>query len=146
MICYCDEYRPCNICIAKRAKTVFVSSGNKVIDDFIWHTQTNLTYGQMEFVPYYNFKDVEFFAEGGFSKIYKATWINGPMDDCWNAKKQMYNRTHYKIVALKELNNSKNISSEELNEVIFYFILLISKIKSLILYNFYFSSKFIMIF
>ncbi|UZO18051.1 uncharacterized protein OCT59_009374 [Rhizophagus irregularis] len=33
--------------------------------------------GKMVFVPYDKFKDVEFVAEGGFSEIYKATWIDG---------------------------------------------------------------------
>ncbi|CAB4427812.1 unnamed protein product [Rhizophagus irregularis] len=51
----------------------------------------------MEFVPYDQFKNIEFIAEGGFSKIYKATWIDGP------------------------LNNSNNITFKELNELkIFY--------------------------
>ena len=55
----------------------------------------------MKFIPFDRFKNVEFIAEGGFSKIYKATWMhNGEMS-----------------VALKELNNSKNINPKELNEV-----------------------------
>ena len=56
-------------------------SGNKIIDDFIRNTQINLVKraGKMEFVPYEQFKNVEFIAEGGFSKIYKATWIDGPV-------------------------------------------------------------------
>ncbi|RIA85114.1 kinase-like domain-containing protein, partial [Glomus cerebriforme] len=37
----------------------------------------------MEFVPYDQFKDIKFIAEGGFSKIYKATWIDGPIRG-WN--------------------------------------------------------------
>src|SRR5205809_54137 len=56
--------------------------GNKVIDDFISYTRLK-TYGKMEFVPYDKFTDVEFIAEGGFSKIYKATWKDGPRN--WNA-------------------------------------------------------------
>ena len=64
-------------------------------------------YGRMEFVFYDRFKDVEFIAEGGFSKIYKATWVDGPMD---------FGSSNYPV-ALKKLNNSKNITSKELNEV-----------------------------
>jgi len=55
----------------------------------------------MKFVPYGQFENIEFIAEGGFSKIYKATWISG---ECQH-------------VVLKKLNNSKNITSKELNEV-----------------------------
>ena len=60
----------------------------------------------MEFVPYDQFKNIEYIAEGGFSKIYKATWIGGP------------------TVVLKKLNNSKNITSKELNEVCMIFALI----------------------
>ena len=88
-------------------------SRNKVIDDFIKYTQKNALneYVKMQFVPYYQFENIEFIAEGGFSKIYKATWIGG--------LSKIYNclRADDVIVALKKLNNSKNITSKELNEV-----------------------------
>ncbi|GBB92194.1 hypothetical protein RclHR1_01980019 [Rhizophagus clarus] len=72
----------------------------------------------MEFVPYAEFKNIEFIAEGGFSKIYKAIWIDGPIT--WEIEKRMYNRDGNKTIVLKEINNSKNISSKELNELIIY--------------------------
>ncbi|GET59459.1 kinase-like domain-containing protein [Rhizophagus irregularis DAOM 181602=DAOM 197198] len=109
----------CHLCI--KAKTIPLS-GNKVIDDFIRYTQTN-NYEKdrrMEFVPFDNFKDVSFVAEGGFSKIYKAIWINGPITN-WSEKKQKYNRRKNMTVALKELNNSKNLNSKELNELKIYY-------------------------
>ena len=63
-------------------------------------------------VPFNEFEYIELVAEGGSSKIYKATWINvleGKM-----------------IVAFKELNNSKNINSKELNEVgLVYFLIIL---------------------
>src|SRR4051794_19581651 len=65
----------CHICY--KLKTVYkYTSGNKIIDDFITYTQNNLVKkdGKMEFVPYEQFINIEFIAEGGFSKIYKATW------------------------------------------------------------------------
>jgi hypothetical protein len=100
-----------------KAKSIILS-GNKVIDDFIRYTLTNSEKrdGRMEFVPYDKFKNVEFIAEGGFSKIYKATWIDGPITD-WNDDEQKFNRKGEMTVALKELNNSENIDSKELNEV-----------------------------
>ena len=63
----------------------------------------------MEFVPYNRLKNIEFVAEGGFSKIYKATWIDGPI----------LNNDHKgdMIVALKELSNSRDVNSRQLNEV-----------------------------
>src|SRR5436305_1796883 len=48
------------------AMKVFLSSGNKVIDDFIKYTLINHErIGKMEFVPYFKFNDIEFVAEGG---------------------------------------------------------------------------------
>ena len=85
---YLNKFQLCNLC----------SSRNDVIDNFIRYTK-----GRMKFISYDKFKDVTFIAEGGFSKIYKATWIN--------YRSEM-------MVALKELNNSKNINSKELNEVL----------------------------
>lgn len=63
-----------------------------------------------------NSKKVKFISEGGFSKIYKAIWIDGPLT-YWNEEKQEYNRTGSKTIVLKEINNSSNISSKKLNEV-----------------------------
>jgi hypothetical protein len=70
----------------------------------------------MEFVSYDKFSDITFIAEGGFNKIYKATWVDGPISRC-NNEKQKYCRSGKMTVALKELYNSKNIDSKELNEV-----------------------------
>ncbi|EXX57799.1 Ssk22p [Rhizophagus irregularis DAOM 197198w] len=81
----------------------------------------NYRKAKLEFVPYGRFKDIEFIAEGGFSKIYKATWIDGPISNKWNEEKQEFDRCGRMIVVLKELNNSNNIDSKELNELkIFY--------------------------
>ncbi len=93
-------------------------SGNKVVDDFIRYTQvnSNLGAGMMEFVPYGQFKDIEFIAEGGFSKVYRATWIDG-YTYCWDKKKLNFKRVGSIQVALKKLNNSEKITYKELNEV-----------------------------
>ena len=101
-----------------KAKTA-TPSGNEVIDNFIKSTLINSGSRRikLEFVPYDRFKDIEFIAEGGFSKIYKATWIDGPMKNKWNEEKQEFARSGKMIVALKELNNSENIDSKELHEV-----------------------------
>ena len=96
------DYQICRHCYSYNAKSL---SRNKVIDDFVKYTHTNNVVQKeamkMNFVPYDKFENIEFIAEGGFSKIYKATWIAG---ECQH-------------VVLKKLNNSKNITSKELNEV-----------------------------
>ena len=70
----------------------------------------------MEFVSYDRFKDVEFIAEGGFSTVYKATLIDGSIGG-WSRSKRKYRRYTNELMALKKLNNSKNITSKELQEV-----------------------------
>jgi hypothetical protein len=119
-----EDHQICHIC--HKAKTRFKPSGSEVIDDFIKYTLINNSKpeGKMEFVPYNKFKDVEFIAEGGFSKIYKATWVDGPVSTHWSVT-QCYLRRENKEVVLKKLNNSKDITSKELNEVNEYSILLI---------------------
>ncbi|RGB30941.1 kinase-like domain-containing protein [Rhizophagus diaphanus] len=96
-------------------------SGNKFIDDFINYTQINVITknGKLEFVPFEQFIKIEFIAEGGFSTIYKATWIDGPVTN-YKRKRGDYRVPNY-IVVLKKINDSRNITSKELNEIkIFY--------------------------
>ncbi|UZO15244.1 uncharacterized protein OCT59_006675 [Rhizophagus irregularis] len=109
------NHQICHICyIAKRR---IIPSGNKVIDDFIRYTQTNYVKdnGKMIFVPYEKFENIEFIGEGGFSKIYKATWIDCKISDKGTLDYFLHNES--KTVALKKLKNSKNITSKELNEL-----------------------------
>jgi hypothetical protein len=91
-----------------------IQSGNDVIDNFIKYTLTKKK-GWMEYVPYNEFRDVTYITKGGFSRIFKATWINGPITN-WNTKQ----RKGEMIVALKELSGSKDITSEHLNEVKYF--------------------------
>ncbi|EXX50152.1 polo kinase CDC5 [Rhizophagus irregularis DAOM 197198w] len=105
-------------------KTLFKPSGNKIIDDFIRFTQVNLVRkeGKLEFVPYEQFKNIEFIAEGGFSKIYKATWVDGPINwDNVERKSDNISRKPNYTVVLKKINDSKNITSKELNELKVYY-------------------------
>ncbi|EXX61351.1 polo kinase CDC5 [Rhizophagus irregularis DAOM 197198w] len=120
-----ENRQTCQMCYNITTLVKPKSSGNKVIDDFITHTQRNYirSDGKLEFVPHDRFKDIEFIAEGGFSKIYKATWVDGPINwhgierENWSFFRLKYNNT----VVLKNLNNSKNITPKELNELkLFY--------------------------
>ena len=119
-----ENHQICHVCY--KAKTVYNQklSGNKVIDDFIKHTQINYakSSGKMEFAPYDQFKNIEFIAEGGFSKIYKATWTDGPATGYYRKGSKIRNPNY--TVVLKKLNNSKNITSKELNEVCIIFVLI----------------------
>ncbi|RGB40126.1 kinase-like domain-containing protein [Rhizophagus diaphanus] len=111
-----ENQQICQICY--NAKKRIILSGNKVIDDFIRYTQTNndKDNGKMIFVPYEKFNNIELIGEGGFSKIYKATWIDCKIDsNLGTLDFSLLNES--KIVALKKLNDSKNVTSKELNEL-----------------------------
>ncbi|UZO15236.1 uncharacterized protein OCT59_006667 [Rhizophagus irregularis] len=113
-----DSNDACDAC--HRVKELFIPSGNKVIDDFINYTLDNSTkYGRMMFVPYDNFKNIELIGEGGFSRIYKATWIDSKIS--WGDVLDYSQQDESEIVALKKLKNSKNITSKELNELKIFF-------------------------
>jgi serine/threonine protein kinase len=111
-----ENHETCKLCY-KIFK--FNLSGIKVIDDIIRNTRVNFVESSisriLEFVPYDQFKNIEFIAEGGFSKIYKAIWANGPIDMFYSTD-NIVRKNNYTVV-LKKLNNSKNIISKELNEV-----------------------------
>src|ERR671938_419959 len=111
----------CRSCNAKRFQENFKNwtSGNDDIDKFIQHTQlsANSQYEVLEWIPYYRFYDIKYIAKGGFGKVYKAIWIDGYIDS-WDNKNQNWKRKYSdKDVALKSLNNSKNVTSEFIKEV-----------------------------
>jgi hypothetical protein len=97
------------------------SSGNNDIDKFIKYTiYERREYGNrfVEWVPFDIFEDIKQIGEGGFAKVYSATWIDGNTEYI-----QQYNRSwkkkepQLKKVALKRLSGSQNMSAEYLNEV-----------------------------
>ena len=121
----CDQYSYydgwCKACNAKHSKQNFEkwTSGNVDIDKFIQDTQlsANKSSKVLEWIPYDRFYDIEYIAKGGFGKVYRANWIDGYIDD-WDNKNQNWVRPYpNKFVALKSLNNSKNVTLEFLNEV-----------------------------
>ncbi|GET57577.1 kinase-like domain-containing protein [Rhizophagus irregularis DAOM 181602=DAOM 197198] len=71
----------------------------------------------LEWIPYNRFNDIEYIAKGGFGKVYRANWIDGPIKE-WNYENDNWKRNQDEIVALKSLNNSENVSLEFMNEII----------------------------
>jgi hypothetical protein len=106
------------------------TSGNPDIDKFIKDTMlesaTHYGYysGQfLEWVAFDRFTDIKEIGEGGFAKVYSATWIDGEayynkqIGGSWQ-KRELGPRK----VALKRLNGSQNITDKYLNEVRFLLI------------------------
>jgi len=96
------------------------TSGNNDIDKFIQDTQLsshNDAKRALEWIPHERFYDIQYIAAGGFGKTYRANWIDGYIWR-WDNKDQNWKREEpNKIVALKSLNNSNNVTLEFLNEV-----------------------------
>ena len=115
----------CRSCNAKRFQQNFKNwtSGNDDIDKFIRHTQlsANNYFEILEWIPYDRFYDIKFIAKGGFGSVYKAIWTDGPIQR-WDNENQNWDRckpsgSNEFVVALKSLNNSKNVTTEFINEV-----------------------------
>jgi hypothetical protein len=102
------------------------TSGNDDIDNFIKNTIYIPVYKSyyplfLEWVPFDRFKDMKQIGEGGFAKVYSATWIDGcakytKNDDGIWIKEELDSIK----VALKRLNGSQNMSANFLNEVYFF--------------------------
>ncbi|GES87958.1 kinase-like domain-containing protein [Rhizophagus clarus] len=129
-----EKHEICHVCYNINKILKPKTSGNKVIDDFIRYTQTNYVDkdGKMEFAPYEQFENIEFIASGGFSKIYKATWVDGPINNWCNIKRYTYSisRSHNCTVVLKTLNDLNNITSNDLNELKLYYQIFTENYKS----------------
>jgi hypothetical protein len=115
------EYIWCKACNAKHFQQDFKNwtSGNENIDKFIQDTQllANNSEKVLEWIPYDKFYSIEYIAKGGFGKVYRAKWIDGFITN-WDNKKHNWKRIcQNKDVALKSLNNSKNVTMEFLKEV-----------------------------
>src|SRR6266542_3250851 len=111
----------CKVCNAKHFQQNFEkwTSGNVNINKFIQDTQLSANYSSkvLEWIPYNRFNNIVYIAKGGFGKVYRANCIDGYIYKWDNKLKNWERRDSNMCVALKSLNNSKNVTSEFLNEV-----------------------------
>ncbi len=133
----------CKECYSKKFQQNFGNwtSGNEDIDKFIQESQLNARYTSelLEWIPYNRLRNIKFLAQGGFSTVYEAIWLDGPIEN-WDYEKQDWKRFVYDqdykdannpqiknplksnekygcMVVLKSLNDSSNINGDFLNEV-----------------------------
>ena len=95
-------------------------SGNIKIDKLIQEMQSKIKDWRdivFEWIPYNQFDNIEEINKGDFATVYSAIWMDGPLE--YNRNTNKYKKEgHLGIkVALKCLNNSRNISNEFVNEV-----------------------------
>ncbi|RIA86485.1 kinase-like domain-containing protein [Glomus cerebriforme] len=110
----------CRSCNAKRFQQDFKNwtSGNPNIDKLIQESQINAKngYEKLEWVEYDKFENIEYITKGGFGTIYKSRWKEGYIK-YWYYRLNQWFRRGNTSVALKSLNNSKDITLEFLNEI-----------------------------
>ena len=107
-----ESHKICQICY--KSDTLYKPSGNEFVDDFIRNSQINsLIVDMMEFVSYDQLKDIKHISE---VKAYKATWIDGNIQS-WNKKEISFKRSGSMQVILKKLDNSENVTLQELYKV-----------------------------
>ncbi|WNE40705.1 MAG: Serine/threonine-protein kinase PknD [Mycoplasmataceae bacterium] len=96
----------CRDCNSQRLRVNFSNwtSGNSQIDEFIQNLQLQATEANkfLEWIPYEQFTNIEFLAQGGFGKVYKAWWTEGNVQ-YWDREKNQWQRK--KEVKEKDLKN-----------------------------------------
>ena len=116
-------YDWCQPCDSKRFQQNFKNwtSGNSDVDKLIQESQLNAKSCKevLEWIEYDRFEDVEYITKGGVGKVYKAIWKDGYINNWDYETNQWYRKKGYRgiLVALKCLDNSKDITLEFLNEV-----------------------------
>ena len=114
------DYHYCQSCNSKRFQQNFKNwtSGNSDVDKLIQESQLNAKskFEKLEWIEYDRFENIEYITKGGFGKVYKANWKDGFIG-YWNYETNQWKRYDSGFVALKCLNNSKDITLEFLNEV-----------------------------
>ncbi|RHZ35942.1 protein kinase [endosymbiont GvMRE of Glomus versiforme] len=114
----------CQFCNAQHFQNNFKNwtSGNQDIDQFIQKYQLNATDPEkvLEWIPYCKLTNIEYLAEGGFGRVYKAKWDDGYIygwKNTWDEWRKKWQRKGAQIVVLKSLNNSQNMTNDFLREI-----------------------------
>ncbi|EXX72040.1 Skm1p [Rhizophagus irregularis DAOM 197198w] len=109
----------CEYCVRNYLKYNFSNwtSGNNIVDNLIKNCQmeTIMPNVIIEWIPYNNLENIKYLTKGGFSEIYKASWINGYYKE-WDSKEQQLMRFGRLQVILKELKNVENASQSWFEE------------------------------
>ncbi|GBB96881.1 hypothetical protein RclHR1_02860014 [Rhizophagus clarus] len=98
------------------------TSGNAEIDEFIKETQRiaeSYTENFLEWISFDRFENIIKIGEGGFSTVYRATWMDGNRILCFDEnlyEQNVPSRSKPVTVALKTLNKFMKASSDSLRE------------------------------
>ncbi len=94
------------------------TSGNESIDRFIQETQLSVQKENqvLEWIPYNEFKNIEYLEKGRSSTVYKTIWSDGPIN-YWSNDERKWIRSNHEKVVIKNLDDFSNLSDETLNKV-----------------------------
>ncbi|UZO03064.1 uncharacterized protein OCT59_023477 [Rhizophagus irregularis] len=110
----------CRSCNSQHSQQNFKNwtSGNHDVDEFIKKAQLKAKDVDhiIEWIEYDKFEDIEYLAKGGFGTTFKAIWKDGPQNINLNCAGPLKRKGATKV-ALKCLNDSKDITTEFLKEV-----------------------------
>jgi hypothetical protein len=95
------------------------TSGNEFINRFIQETQLNNWSRKriLEWIPYNRLENIKYLDKGGFSTIYEAIWLDGPIIKYNKFKTKLIRNSNQKV-AIKSLDKSSNLNDKFLNEVL----------------------------
>ncbi|POG71567.1 kinase-like domain-containing protein [Rhizophagus irregularis DAOM 181602=DAOM 197198] len=115
------NYGWCILCDPKKLNQGW-TSGNTEIDEFIKETQLiaeSYTENFLEWIPFDRFENIVKIGEGGFSTVYRATWMDGYRVLCFDNnlyEQNVPSRSKPVTVALKTLGKFMKASSDSLRE------------------------------
>ena len=98
-------------------------SGNEIIDNFIKEKQQRAEFPSefFEWIPYNKFKNIKQVRKEGFSEIYTAIWTDGYLE-IYNEETHEIRKHGESEVALKCLDDYKNLNDDFLREVFMYWL------------------------
>ena len=99
----------CESCKEKKIEKLTDKYGNEEIARFLYECKLNAVYRYIRWIPFDEFKNIEYLSKGGFGEVHKATWIN-----CYNPIKNKYVDND---VVLKRIYNSNDKIADILKEV-----------------------------
>jgi hypothetical protein len=105
----------CNKCDPGRFLREGKTSGNSEMDKLIYESQRKAEHyhRNLEWISFDRLKDIKQIGEGGFSKIYSATWLDG-LPKIIDRRKD---RSGPINIVLKKIKNSNNVTNIFINEV-----------------------------
>src|SRR5439155_6482112 len=97
-----NEKLLCEGCKGKEIEKLTDKCENEEIARFLYKCKLNANNNKyIRWIPFGEFKNIEYLAKGGFGEVHKATWING----YYNILKMKY---YDREVVLKKIHNNSS--------------------------------------